>query len=69
MSIKRYDNLVRAQDIEAFERYGVVCLRGVFETKWLEILTAGLDKNFADPGPDNTVYTGEGEPGGFYDDY
>lgn len=69
MSIKRYDNLVRAQDIEAFERDGVVCLRGVFETKWLEILAAGLDKNFADPGPDNTVYSGEGEPGGFYDDY
>jgi ectoine hydroxylase-related dioxygenase (phytanoyl-CoA dioxygenase family) len=62
-------DLVTERDIEAYERDGAVCLRGVFDADWLDTLAVGLEKNFADPGPDNTVYTGEGEPGGFYDDY
>ena len=63
------DDLVTERDIEAYERDGAVCLRGVFDADWLVTLAVGLEKNFADPGPDKTVYTGEGEPGGFYDDY
>jgi ectoine hydroxylase-related dioxygenase (phytanoyl-CoA dioxygenase family) len=61
--------LVTDQDIENFERDGAVVLRQVFDLEWLEKLSRGLDANFADPGPDSTVYTPEGAPGGFYDDY
>ncbi len=61
--------LVSDGEVEAFERDGAVCLRGLFDPDWLEKLIRGLDKNFADPGPDSTYYTPEGEPGGFYDDY
>ena len=63
------DSTVSENDIEAFERDGAVCVRGVFEQGWLDKLAQGLDKNFADPGPDHTVYTEAGKPGGFYDDY
>ncbi len=63
------EGLVTEKDIKDFETDGVVCLRGVFEAAWLEKLAAGLDKNFADPGPDGTMYTEKGGPGGFYDDY
>ena len=56
-------------DIEAFARDGALCLRGQFDQSWLDRLATGLDKNFADPGPDHTVYTEQGKPGGFYDDY
>jgi ectoine hydroxylase-related dioxygenase (phytanoyl-CoA dioxygenase family) len=62
-------NLVTETDIQAFERDGAICLRGVFELSWLEQLAQGLEKNFADPGPDSTHYTAAGKPGGFYDDY
>ncbi len=55
--------------IDQFERDGAVCLRGVFDQDWLDKLAVGVEKNFADPGPDHTVYTPEGKPGGFYDDY
>ena len=55
--------------VDRYNRDGVVCLRGVFEQNWLDKLASGLDKNFADPGPYHCVYTKEGEPGGFYDDY
>ncbi|NOX32060.1 MAG: phytanoyl-CoA dioxygenase [Actinobacteria bacterium] len=61
--------LVNAEDIAAFDRDGAICLRQVVDTDWLDSLAVGLAKNFADPGPDSTVYTPDGEPGGFYDDY
>lgn len=61
--------MITEKNIETFEREGAVCLRSVFDSSWLSKLATGLDKNFADPGPDSAVYTREGEPGGFYDDY
>ncbi len=60
---------VGADEIRAFKRDGAVCLRGLFDAHWLESLAAGLERNFREPGPDSTVYTPEGAPGGFYDDY
>ena len=56
--------IVTDAEIDAFERDGAVCLRGVFDTAWLENLARGVEKNFADPGPDSTVYTPDGKPGG-----
>lgn len=61
--------LVTESDIREFEADGAVCLRNVFDHAWLDKLAQGVEKNFADPGPDSTNYTKEGEPGGFYDDY
>jgi len=61
--------LVSSDDIEAFDRDGAICLRQVIDTDWRDSLAVGLEKNFADPGPDSTVYTPAGKPGGFYDDY
>ncbi len=65
----RAEGLVRDSDIDAFERDGAICLRNAFDTAWLDNLATGLEQNFAHPGPDGTVYTPEGQPGGFYDDY
>ena len=56
-------------DIDTFAKEGVVCLRNAFDPGWLDQLAIGLEKNFANPGPDHTVYTKPGQPGGFYDDY
>ena len=62
-------SIVAPDEIAAFDRDGAICLRGLFAARWLESLARGLEKNFAAPGPDSTVYTPEGAPGGFYDDY
>jgi hypothetical protein len=62
--------LASADDIEAFQRDGVVLLRGVFD-HWVEILRNGLQRNldnpeaFAFPCESNP----EGEPGRFFDSY
>jgi ectoine hydroxylase-related dioxygenase (phytanoyl-CoA dioxygenase family) len=64
------DYHARHEDVEAFRRDGVVCLRGVF-ADWVEPLRAGLERNLADP----LAYafpvesTREGEPGRFFDSY
>ena len=52
-----------------YERDGAVCVRGAFDRSWLDRLAEGVEENFADPGPWSCVYTPEGQPGGFYDDY
>lgn len=61
--------MISQQDIDNFQRHGVVCLRDVFAADWIKQLAVGVDKNFRAPGPFNTVYTAEDSPGGFYDDY
>lgn len=53
-------------DVAAFRRDGAVCLRGVFEPHWLEILVAGVERELAHPGPLASIYTAEGEPGRFF---
>ena len=60
---------IAESEISAFEENGAVCLRGHFDRHWLDSLAEGVEKNFEDPGPDSTVYTPDGAPGGFYDDY
>jgi len=63
------DSPVTAAEVAELQLNGAVCLRGLFAGEWLEKLAAGVDKNFAAPGPYHTRYTPPGGPGGFYDDY
>ena len=59
-----------ADDIETFQRDGVVVLRGVF-TDWVDRLRAGLQRNLDDP--QSFAFPCEsnpsGEPGRFFDSY
>ncbi|MEM7139793.1 MAG: phytanoyl-CoA dioxygenase family protein [Actinomycetota bacterium] len=41
--------VVTDEQIERFDRDGVVCLRGVIAPEWIETLTAGIEKNIAAP--------------------
>jgi len=62
--------LASAEDIETFQRDGVVLLRGVF-SDWVDTLRSGLQRNldnpqqFAFPCESNP----QGEPGRFFDSY
>ncbi|MGK7876705.1 MAG: phytanoyl-CoA dioxygenase family protein [Xenococcaceae cyanobacterium] len=42
---------ISSQDIEAFERDGVICLRGMFEDVWLARMGVAIDRDIANPGP------------------
>src|SRR5262249_43172992 len=56
-------------DIAAFERDGAICLRGVFERRWLELIAAGIEKEIATPGSGFVEQQDRGLPGRFMTDY
>jgi ectoine hydroxylase-related dioxygenase (phytanoyl-CoA dioxygenase family) len=53
-------------DIAAYARDGAVCLRGVFEPAWLEVVARGIEREMAAPCGIAKDYTPEGEPGRFF---
>jgi ectoine hydroxylase-related dioxygenase (phytanoyl-CoA dioxygenase family) len=55
-------------DIEAFERDGVLLIRGAF-SDWVDTLRTGVEKNMEQPGPWGREYITEGESGRFFGDY
>jgi ectoine hydroxylase-related dioxygenase (phytanoyl-CoA dioxygenase family) len=56
------------EDVAAYNRDGVVCLRGLFSRDWIERLRAALARNMAKPGPWHRSITKPGQPGNFYYD-
>ena len=61
--------MISQEEVKAFQQYGAICLRNVFEQKWLDQLAVGIEKNRKDPGPYACQYTPENKEGDFYDDY
>ena len=53
----------------AFERDGVVCLRGVIDERWLELTRAGIARNIANPGRFFRDQTPDGSPARYLFDY
>ena len=42
---------ISSQDIEAFERDGAICLRGMFDDAWLERMGVAIERELDNPGP------------------
>jgi ectoine hydroxylase-related dioxygenase (phytanoyl-CoA dioxygenase family) len=61
--------MISQSHINEFQRNGAICLRGVFDQKWLDLLGSGIEKNRKDPGPFSCQYTPKNQQGDFYDDY
>ncbi|MCP3936191.1 MAG: phytanoyl-CoA dioxygenase [Actinomycetia bacterium] len=59
---------VSASDIDAYHRDGVVLVKGLFGD-WVDIISAGIERNMADPGPSAAENTVGSETGRFFDDY
>ena len=60
--------LVTQQDIDDYQRDGVVIIRGLFKDH-VDTLAAGIARNMADPGPYAAENLKAGEGGRFFDDY
>ncbi len=61
------NNVSNAQ-IEAFNRDGAVLLPGLFRD-WIDIMSAGIERNLREPGEFAAENTKPGESGRFFDDY
>ena len=60
---------VTERDVETYERDGVVCLRGVFDRHWIDLLAEGVEKDIRAPGPLHTLQQTAAEPGFFLTDF
>lgn len=60
--------LLTQADIDAFQRDGVVLVKGLFKDH-VETISAGIERNMAEPGPYAAENLKEGEAGRFFDDY
>ena len=59
---------VTADLVEAFQRDGVVLIKGLWKD-WVPQITAGIERNMAAPGPYGAENLKPGEAGRFFDDY
>lgn len=55
-------------EIQAFEKDGVVCLRGTFDQDWIHHLQNWTEIAMADPGPNAEEYTKDGRSGRAFND-
>ena len=53
-------------DLAAFARDGAVCLRGVFDRRWLEMVAHGVEREMAAPCGIAKDYTPDGRPGRYF---
>ena len=57
--------MLSAQTIQTYRAEGVICLRGLFETSWLTLLKAGIERNLKAWGA-NARHYNAGRDTGFY---
>jgi ectoine hydroxylase-related dioxygenase (phytanoyl-CoA dioxygenase family) len=60
---------ITPEDLETFDRDGLVCLRGVVTPEWVDVLRAGVERDLNAPGENVEVYTKPGDPGYFFNDF
>ena len=59
---------IRDEAVQRFQSDGAVCLRGVLDADWLDLLRRGVTRNLEAPTPLHTVQTLDDEPGFFLSD-
>lgn len=59
---------IEQEQVKAFQRDGVVVLRGVF-ADWVDTLQKGVDANMANPGEYGKIYPAVNNGGQFFGDY
>jgi len=53
----------------AYDRDGVVCLRGVFDAGWLDVVARAIENSRANPGPMFVDYSADTRPGTYCGDF
>ena len=60
---------VTEADVDAYARDGVVCLRGMFDGDWIELLAAGFDRVLANPSEGAVDHAPEEGPKRVFSDF
>ncbi|OEY66962.1 phytanoyl-CoA dioxygenase family protein [Marinobacter sp. X15-166B] len=62
-------SLVTPEIVEAYERDGAVCIRGLFNTHQIAALAQGIEENLNNPSPRAKVASQPDDPGWFFEDF
>jgi Phytanoyl-CoA dioxygenase (PhyH) len=60
--------LIPYNDVTAYDRDGVVCLRQAFDPTWVERMRAAVERELASPGPHATNFAEGSTAGRFFGD-
>jgi ectoine hydroxylase-related dioxygenase (phytanoyl-CoA dioxygenase family) len=60
---------VAQADVDAFQRDGAICVRGLLRPDEIELLRTGIDDNLAHPSPRAKVASSRDDPGWFIEDF
>ena len=60
--------MITDNDVAAYDRDGVVCLRQAFDPAWVERMRAAVERDLAAPGPNATNFAEGSTPGRFFGD-
>jgi ectoine hydroxylase-related dioxygenase (phytanoyl-CoA dioxygenase family) len=60
--------LIDDSDVAAYDRDGVVCLRGRFDSRWIERLRGAIERDIVSPGPSATNFAEGSSAGTFFGD-
>jgi hypothetical protein len=55
-------------DVAAYDRDGVVCLRGQFDSHWIERMRTAIERDLTAPGPNATNFAEGSTAGKFFGD-
>lgn len=61
--------MIENSRIQQYQQDGVVCLRDVFDPKWIDKMHLGIERNIITPGPFFRDHTSEGSPGRYVFDF
>ena len=59
---------VTEEEVGAYARDGVVCLRGVFDADWVDLIREGIERNLREPGEFANFYDRDGDGHVFLND-
>ncbi|MFI8481867.1 phytanoyl-CoA dioxygenase family protein [Pseudomonas sp. NPDC078700] len=63
------DVLIDQDTIDAFQRDGAICIRGLFDQALISGLAAGIEHNLRNPSPRAKVASQPDDPGWFFEDF
>lgn len=69
MTLQTREFKLSAEQVEAFQRDGAICVRQLFSAEEVALLTTGIEQNLAKPSERAKVASSPDDPGWFFEDF
>ncbi|XP_013774453.2 uncharacterized protein LOC106459380 [Limulus polyphemus] len=62
-------NIITSEVIDEYQNNGAVCIRNVFDLKWVKAVEKGIQRNLENQSSFSETLRGQNESGAYFDDY